>query len=337
MNQPRKTISHFFDQNMMEKISKMKPEHKDFQENFKKTCKNTLMSENIRQALPPFSFLEFIGVQAKDLLKFYCKGKLLRDYPCRYNELGKVTADLRRQIKEKVTKDFLKQKILDKERAVSGILSEAGNIVLKRYEKSYLEKEDRYQNLLHNLYLDRLPEINTSKFSPEEKREFNKKHYYPFIMRSICCKTRTLGSLRAIERLIKMAYQKNIGSLEDRKAIFKTWQGLKLKPHADLADCELIHLACFGYDGDYCCCWTTDPAELIKKRLGLYCASICGMEKLFYEELPQKSLDWKNFCEKHVPKQRPDWKFGKVIILDKDTGEKVIEISVEKIYEIMRI
>ena len=336
-------ICHFFDQNVMEKISRMKPGYKVFQENFN----NTLMGGNVNQALPPFSFLEFIGVQAKDILKVAYKGKLLRDYACGYNELKDIISDLKKQIEEKVTKDLLQKKLLEKKQAKSDILTDVGYKVIEACD-NYLKDESLYQNLLRNLYLDRLPQINTSKFSLEEKTSFNIEHYYPSIMRNICDKTRTLGSFRAIIEMIKSSTtskeiekrmenicqkNKNIDYRKNKKAVSKILRELKLKPHADLADCELIHLACFGYNGYYCRCYTADPEELIEKRLNFYCESICVIEGQFYDYLPKTGPYWKKHCEKFIPRQRPDWKCGEVIILDRDTGQKITEIPVKKIYE----
>ena len=328
MKKSNRIIFYFFDQNVLEKISKAKPEYKTFQENFK----NAIMSKNGIQALPPFSFLEFIGVQAKDILKISYKGKLLRDYPCRYNELTEITSDIRRQLEEKVTKKFLHKKLLEKKRTVSDDLNETGNKIITAYDNNYLKDNISYQSLLYNLFLDRLSQINTSKFSYEEKTEFKQKHFYPSIMRNICDKTRTGGGFRAIKEMIEGVSQ-DIDDKETEKKVKKILQKLKLKSHADLADCELIRLACFGYDGHYCCCCTTDSENLIRQRLDFYCETICFIERFFYERLPKTSSYWKNYCEQFIPKQGPDWKCGKVIILDKNTGKKIVKIPVVKIYK----
>ena len=67
MKKTNQVIFQFFDQNIMEKISKEKPKYLEFQENFKRTLKKP----KVKQALTPFSLLEFAGIQSKDILKLH--------------------------------------------------------------------------------------------------------------------------------------------------------------------------------------------------------------------------------------------------------------------------
>ena len=86
-------------------------------------------------------------------------------------------------------------------------------------------------------------------------------------------------------------------------------------------DCELVHLAFFGSDDKYCYCYTTDDEETIEDRLILYCKSVDYFIKWYFDH------------EKFNQYKRPQWRCGKVFILDKNTGEKIKKISATKIYK----
>ena len=320
----KQTVHHFFDQNVLEKISKAKPEYIKFQENFI----YTFLAPNIKQVPLPFSLLEFAGIQSKNILKILYKGKKLNEYPCKYEELETITLHLRQQIEEKITKDFLKNKLFEKKNREAHYLSEIGIKMINEYSNYYLN-DDWYNNLIYNLHLDRLTQINISKFSQKEKKDFDRYHFYPFIMRNICDEARTVGSLRAIKKMIDNICQevkkqgiKDADLNKKRKRLYKISQNLELKSNADLVDCELIHLALFGYDNHYYHSYTTDKEDTIKKRLIFYCEGVLFMEQLL-----------KEYYKHYLPNQRPKWKPSKIFILDKDTGEKITKISVTKIYE----
>ena len=121
-----------------------------------------------------------------------------------------------------------------------------------------------------------------------------------------------------------------------RKQLQKELDNLKLSSNSDLVDCELIHLACFGYDGHYCHCYTTDEENTIKKKLDFYLIEVLFLEHWFYEYMPKEIPDWDNYRNKYLPKERPDWKCGRIFILNKDTGEKIKTIPVRKIYDKMK-
>ena len=96
----------------------------------------------------------------------------------------------------------------------------------------------------------------------------------------------------------------------------------KLKAKGDLMDCELVHLAFFGSNKRHCHCYTTDDEKTINERLALYCKSIDYL------------IDWYfNSSSNNNRYNRPEWRYGKVFILDKETGEKIKTISTIKIYE----
>ena len=329
-------ICQFFDQNVIEKRIKIDPSLQ-----FHKNIESTFLKPNIKQALTPFSLLEFAGVQVKkeifNIISY--KGEKLSKYPCKYEELKGLTSDLKKQIREKVTKDFLKQKLIGKKNRESLYLNNVGEKLINGYIKYYIN-DNFYNNLIHNLYLDRLPEINTSNFSKKERDEFNKIHLYPFIMRSICDRNRTCGAFRAIKRMdegicqeINKQEKENLVLNENRKKMKERLDNLNLKSTGDLVDCELIHLACFGYDGHYCRCYTTDKEDIIRERLVFYCTSILFIERWFYEYLPTKTTDWDNYCKEYLPAKKPEWKCGRIFILNPDTGEKVKTIPIRKIYE----
>ena len=106
MKKRSQIICHFFDQNVMEKMSKKNPESLIFQNNIKQT----FMKSRINQALTPFSFLEFIVVQSKDILKVSYAGRDLKEYPCKYEELQEIISFLKNHIKTTVTRKFLEDK-----------------------------------------------------------------------------------------------------------------------------------------------------------------------------------------------------------------------------------
>ena len=332
---PVNQVCQFFDQNVIVKMTKIDQHPQQFQEN----VKQTFLKPNIKQAITPFSLLEFAGIQSKDIFNIFYKGKKLSEYPFKHDHLKSLTSYLKNQIKEQVTKDFLRQKLLDKKKRESLHLNEVGEKLINGCFQYYIN-DDFYNNLIHNLYLDRLSQLNISKFSKEEKDDFNKIHLYPSIMRNICYKERTAGAFRAIKRInedicqkIKKQETENTHLNQDRKKLKEILDNLKLSSNSDLVDCELIHLACFGYDGHYCRCYTTDGESIIRKRLVFYLTEVIFLENWFYKYLSTNSAEWENYRKKYLPKERPDWKCGRIFILDKDTGEKIKTIPVRKIYE----
>lgn len=336
MKKKNQAICQFFDQNVMKKMSKNSFECLTFQENAKKS----FMKSQITQALTPFSFLEFAGIQSKDILKFICKGKPLDEYSCKYEELKEITSLLKEQIKETVTKDFLKKKLLEKENKESNDLNGLGLEYIDNYYKYFIENDDSYNNLTTNLYLDSLSQINISGFSQKEKEHFNRYTYNPLVLESICNIKRTMGSLKIMKNSlihtcqeVKKKTPKDAGLNQNRKRVHKILEDLHIKPYSDLVDCELIHLACFGYYNNHCQCYTTDNPDVIKKRLIFYCEGILFIEKWFYEFLPTNRTEWRDYCKRYLPKERSKWRCGRVFILDEKTGEKIKTIPVNKIYK----
>ena len=322
---------HFFDQNVIAKMTKIDQASQEFQEN----VKQTFLKTNINQVITPFSFLEFAGIQSKDIFnKILYKEQKLSEYTFKYDELKSLTSNLKNQIREQVPKDFLRQKLLNKKN-----LNKVGEKLINRYFQYYIN-DDFYNHLIHNLYLDRLSQLNTSKFSKEEKDDFNKIHFYPSIMRNICDKKRTLGAFRVIKKMdedicqkIKNQETENTNLNKNRKKLKEILDNLKLSSNSDLVDCELIHLACFGYDDYHCRCYTTDEESIIRERLNFYITGVFFLENWFYEYLPIKRPDWNSDLNEHLPKERPDWKCGRIFILNKNTGKKIKTILVRKIYD----
>ena len=311
----------FFDQDVMNKISKKG--HKHFQDNvYQLTPKITN-----NQILTPFSLLEFLGIQAKDTLHFNYKCKTFYEYKCSYKELNELKNFLKEKIRaeEKIQKSFLIEKLLEKKD--SKHLNQTG----KQCADGYINNIDfLYENLIHNLYLDCLSQINTSKFSLEEKDEFYVSFCTPLIIKHTFNK-QTTGGFRMVKKTAdhirketkrKRRQKGGLKNYKDLKEMCEILERLKLKPIGDLVDCELIHLAFFG---KYCSCYTTDKKDIIIERLKFYCEFICFIERYFYEYLSKRP--------KSSPERKPEWKPGKVFILDKKTGEKITKISIAKIYE----
>lgn len=95
-------------------------------------------------------------------------------------------------------------------------------------------------------------------------------------------------------------------------------------------DCELIHLAFFGWKHDVCHIYTTDSEFTVTTRLKLY---YCYIKFIiwFAFEYPKQS---ERLPLSQIPNNKcPEWKCGKVFILKERTGEKIKKISVAKIYE----
>ena len=330
-----KEIYHFFDQNVIDKMTKI--DQKQIQRNIEQT----FLKPNIKQALTSFSLLEFAGIQIKDIFNnIFYKGKKLSEYPFKYEELQEIPQNLKKQLKEKVSKEILKEKLIEKKNRESRYLNSRGIIIIDEYIKSYVDDNYFYKNLIHNLYLDRLPEINISNFSQQERDDFNKIHLYPAILRNICDRKRTVGAFRAIKKMdedicqkIRRQEPKNTNLNENRKKLTKYLDNLKLRSNSDLVDLELIHLSCFGYDGHHCLCYTTDDESIIRQRLDFYLTGVLLIEYWFYEYLPKKRSDWENYRKKYLPSERPDWKCGRIFILNKNTGEKIKIIPVRKIYD----
>ena len=336
MKKKNQTICQFFDQNVMKKMSKNSFECLTFQENATKA----FMKSQVTQALTPFSFLEFAGIQSKDILNLIYKGKPLNEYLCKYEELRDITSFLRKEIKEKMTKDFLKKTLLEEKNKESNHLSELGLDYINSYNKYFIEEDDGYKNLTTNLYLDSLSQINISGFSQEEQNDFNRHIYNPLVLNSICNIKRTMGGLKIMKNSlihtcqeVKKQVPEDIVLNQNRRRVHKILEDLHIKPYSDLVDCELIHLACFGYYGNHCQCYTTDNPDIIKKRLVFYCEGILFIEKWFYEFLPTNRPEWRDYCNRYLPKERPKWRCGRVFILDEKTGEKIQTIPVNKIYE----
>ena len=315
----------YLDQNIREKMSKKIFE--SFQCNV-----NSLIGKNI-QRFTTFGLLEFAGLGnlkktelRNDDIQY--KGQKLREYKFQsYQDVLKFQSVFKKQVYEKVPKDLLIKKLEEKKRYD---VSEQGFKYIDRFieamKKSKKDKKDQsmYEGLIDNLYLDRLSQINISKLCPEDKKQV----IWFFVDRVIgtVSQERNLGGLRLICKIFKE--RKNcIVEGEQSKSFEKQIIEIceKLKARGDLMDCELVHLAFFGSNKKCCHCYTTDDEETINERLILYCKSI------------DHFIDW-YFNSSYIHSnnngyKRPEWRCGKVFILDKNTGKKIKKISATKIYE----
>ena len=187
--------------------------------------------------------------------------------------------------------------------------------------------------------MDRLSQVNISHLSNVDKQ----KVVTGFIECAIGVtnEQRAMGGLRFICRIYqemrkdpdqKQWVKNNPQSIDIIKKGDKICE--ELKPQADLVDCELIHLAFFGSNDKHCHCYTTDSGKDIQDRLEFYCFYIDFFIKLFFDN--SFELAGKPPPEIVNRYKRPEWRCGKVVILDKTTGAKIIKISTTKIYENIR-
>ena len=145
-----------------------------------------------------------------------------------------------------------------------------------------------HKNLINSLFLDQLSQINTAKFSLEDKIKYTRLCTC-FVLSSIC-KKELIGNFRMVYKLydelrklpISDKEKENSEFLKTNKEISKILENFRLKSKGDLVDSELPHLAFFGFNSkqkhDICHIYTTDKKEDIKERLG----KILCFCKLYY-------------------------------------------------------
>lgn len=320
----------FFDQNVMEKLSKKK--YTLFQRNVKPLIIDK--GKDVKQRLTPFGLLEFAGLNKHELFDIKYHKNPLNEYRIKdFKEIDThLIPTLENQIRKKISKQFLKEKLEDKKQKDLPYLNERGVSLIDRY----IEKMDSiYETLVQSLLLDRLSEVNTSNFSNMDKQKFITG--LTGMVMGIICSGQNMGSFRVLCRLIDeiKKEQNRLGELttNDKLLAQKIKKVYNLKSSGDLVDCELVHLAFFGADDKHCHCYTTDDAQQIKERLELYCFYTYFFIWLFFEYPRMKNMPPSNISKKHI---QPEWRCGKVFILNKETGEKITKISVTKIYEQIR-
>ena len=316
----------FFDQNVMEKVSKKR--YEPFQDNVNKIMSET--NSDPKQRLTLFGLLEFVGLKKSEIFFNIDKDKKLNNYQLSsYTEVEGFIPVLEEKIREKISNKWLKEKLEEKRQRDFFHFNKHGLLSVNKY--IYII-DSIYENLIYNLLLDRISKINTSNFSLEDKRNFI--HLLTKIVISNICQKQILGSFRLVCKLMNeiKKEQKLSGELNKKYKFFNTVKTItaiteELKSAGDLMDCELIHLVFFGTDGNYCHCYTTDKEEQIMGRLHLYYRHIHFLIWLFFDYSKLNG----NFIKEQYT--RPEWRCGKVFILNRDTGEKVKEISTTEIYE----
>ena len=199
----------FFDQNVIEKLSKKR--HTLFQNNI-----NRLLSERTReidQLFTPFSILEFSGYKLKNILNVKHKNKNLNKYQFQsYKELKNESTlnHFKKQINEQITKPSLKNKLKEKKDRELKYLNERGVNYIDKYIKE-LDNSSLYNNLIHNLFLDQLSQINISSFPVKDKENFIA--LLTQLVVDTVCKKNIMGSFRMtckiFEEMRKVQKQKN--------------------------------------------------------------------------------------------------------------------------------
>lgn len=322
----------FFDQNVMNKM--LKKNYKSFQKNV-----NLLRGETnySGQLLTPFSLLEFAGCKRKDISDIKYQGKNFTKIPfSSYKNLSNenLAKYLKEQICKKVAKSFLKEILENKKTKEKNHFNEEGF----RFIKEYTKKIDLfYEDLIDYLFLEQLSQINTSKFSTEDRYK-----YIELCSRFViyfACRKNSLGSFRTVIKLydewrkqpIPQKIKENLELLEVGKHIPEILEKSKIKSKGDRVDCEIIHLAFFGWEHKPCHIYTTDDKNLIIHRLHLYHALVKVITQYFFEHHP-KNND-KTFSQIQNNNKYPKWRCGKIFILNRETGEKITKIPITKIYE----
>ena len=196
--------------------------------------------------------------------------------------------------------------------------------------------------MIKHLVVDRLAII---RLPPQDKDNIRWRFFIApltYIVIKSICQGETVN-FRVIYKLYDKLYdklrqspsQKDTEFNKTNKAIPQMLSDLKLKEKGDLVDCDIIPLAFLGRHGSKCHIYTTDDENIITKRLKLCCCYISSIISLIFDEgilsnyIKNNNSDLFSQIKK---KEHPEFKFGKVFILDKKTGEKIKQISTEEIY-----
>ena len=318
----------FLDQNVMNKMVKKDKGYQSFQDNVDKLFKEKIYK---RQLLTPFSLLEFSGCKRKDISEIKYQGKKFTDFSfSSYKDFNNesIAKHLKEQISKKVTKDFLKEQLKNKRDKEAVYLNEEGF----RFIESYTEKIDLFhEDLIDYLFLEQLSQINTSNFPKEDRHEYiglcSK-----FVL-DFACRKHSFGSFRTVLKLYRewKKIKDKSEFFKEQKYVSEILERSDLKLKGDRVDCEIIHLAFFGWENKPCHIYTTDDKDTIKDRLRLYHILVKVIIRYYFEySAPEIN---KTLTQTKNKKKRPEWKPGKIFILKKETGEKITKIPVTKIYE----
>ena len=312
-----------------------KNQYESFQDNVNGLVREE--GDNIQQKFTPFGLLEFAGLTLKQILKIQYKGKLLKEYPFKsYKEFeDDFTPFLKEQIQIKITKNYLKEKLVEKQQRDLKYLNQRGISYIKKYTEII---DAIHDNLINSLFLDQLSQVNISQLSLKDRDKFIILCMNKAI--EIICQKQIMGSLRLISKIapeIKITQDKTGEFSGDCFNIDKQKRKIAegLKPNRDFVDCELIHLAFFGANDNIFHCYTTDNETEIKERLFFYCRYINFFIWLFFKYTKLNDMPPSFIARKHS--NPPEWRYGTVFILDKKTGEKIKEISAQKIHKQVRI
>lgn len=318
----------FFDQNVMGPA--IHKNHVLFQENLSQL----IPDKDNQQLLTPFSLYEFCGYKTEHLNIQY-KGKNLNEYPfknCKEFDNGYLVEHIKSQICEEITKADLKEK-LEKKKTFN--CTEEGIRIIE----GYIEKIDlMYDDLIHNLLFDRL----SSQINIPEKEDKVRSKFIELctvLVTSWICQKKIFGSLRMVYKLyselgklpITKEQKRDYNFMKVQNKILKMTKGLRST--CELVDCELVHLAFFGWKHDICHIYTCEREEIIKERLEKYYVFVNSIiniifnHKFYFNFIKRNDSSlWDNIKNN----KRPEWKLGKVFILNQQTGEKVTEIACSK-------
>ena len=326
----------FFDQNVMNKMSQKSKKYEIFQNNVNSLVRTN--SKKIEQMFTPFSLLEFIGLKKTEIFDIEYEDKKLNEYRFSsfevLNDIVFREDTIRDRIKRKNSKSDLKERLNKKEREEINYLNDRGLRYIKHYKNNI---NILYKPLIENLFFDRVSQINISQFSSKDREQFITSCIN--LILSIICRNEPMGGLRLVCKVAQEIrkepeYKQSIKREKDPDMIntVKRMNRVceKLKSYGDLVDCELVNFAFFGSKNSPCHCYTTDNGNDVMDRLKFYCYYIDFFIRLFCD--PNLKLEGKppqHFVENFTP---PQWRCGKVFILDQESGEKITKIPVSKIY-----
>ena len=317
----------------MEKMSKNVVSYKFFQRNVENLI---LQSKITKQVLTVFSSLEFSTLQKQEIFEIQYNEYKLNEYEFQsFDEINNCLETFKQTIKQKIPKEFLKEKYKKIKDMDFKYFTHSGIIYLNQYINII---DERYEELIESFYVDRFSQFNINRFSIQDRQRFITACTQ--VVMDIICNKWSMGGLRIICKILKeIKKESQLKGELNRKSIY--WNIIqsgdqiikRLKSEGDLVDCEFIHLACFGFRDEKCYCYTTDKKQVIIDRLILYCTYVHFLIWMFFDSKTFKTIPQDIVDQYRQQYKRPELKCGKVFILNKDTGEKISEIFVQEIYD----
>ncbi|MDE0151683.1 MAG: hypothetical protein OXK80_04200 [Bdellovibrionales bacterium] len=247
------------------------------------------------EAVLPFALLEYAGVRQKSILQ---QIEIPKSVVCQRSIRG-IKDFLESTFKEKLPECKIHEKLQNK-------LKHSNDYAKPFLRESIALLPKIYPVIIAQLSWDRCSQMEWSKDKPDEERLKIRK----MIVRSIVQEP-DLYILRHCCHLLPLLTKRDPNAIEGVEHFLQIMEKMKVKPDEDIGDCELIHTAINGQPSEksqksrVVDCYTMDDLKDIKRRF-----IVC----LFFYELLNYRLNSQYF--------------GKVYIIDKQTGEEIDEIDV---------